>query len=54
MPALRWWEMPSDASEAAAFARLKHFFVVTHLTMVYGNDKDWYDVHPLIRDLVQR
>lgn len=28
--------------------------VVTHLTMVYGNEKDWYDVHPLIRDLVQR
>lgn len=28
--------------------------VVTHLTMVYGNDVDWYDVHPLIRDLVRR
>lgn len=28
--------------------------VVTHLTMVYGNDRDWYDIHPLIRDLVQR
>ena len=28
--------------------------VVTHLTMVYGNDVDWYDVHPLVRDLVRR
>jgi hypothetical protein len=28
--------------------------VVTHLTMVYGNEKDWYDIHPLVRDLVQR
>lgn len=28
--------------------------VVTHLAMVYGNDVDWYDVHPLVRDLVER
>ncbi len=23
-----------------------------HFAMIYGNDQDWYDVHPLVRDLL--
>jgi hypothetical protein len=27
--------------------------IAGHFAMIYGNDSDWYDVHPLIADLLQ-
>ena len=41
-----------DLEELAALPSLSRFFD-THLVLCYRNGKEWYDVHPLVREHVR-
>ena len=37
------------ADESAENVRQMTTFLDTHCVMIYPNDTDWYDIHPIIR-----
>jgi len=32
--------------------RIEHF-MINHFVMIYGNDTEWYDIHPIVRNFIE-